>query len=217
MDVQEQTTSFTVPSACTVACEEEMSMEIFDTQTLLSPPLTPTLLTAKVSSSSPSLPISDKQPISFPLSNSVSSFTQLVGITSSIPSDPMSVDFFELFLTPSIVEYIVNQTNLYISQMSSPPQGWKPCTSDRLHSFWGLVIAMGINCLPNLRGYWSQVPLLGFPDLISSWPYQQFRALLSCLHFNDKTTAIPKGQPGYDQLHKVRPFLEWYWKVQNSV
>ena len=96
MDVQEQT-SFTVPSACTVTCEEEMSMEMVDTQTLFSPPLTPTLLPATVSSSSPSLPISDKRPTSLPLSYSVSSFTQLVAITSSIPSDPMSVDFFELF------------------------------------------------------------------------------------------------------------------------
>ena len=77
-DVQEQITSFTVPPACPVACEEEMSMEMVDTQTFLSPPLTPTLLPATISSSSPSLLISDKQPTSLPLSNSVSSFTQLV-------------------------------------------------------------------------------------------------------------------------------------------
>ena len=132
----------------------------------------------------------------------------MVGITSSIPSDPTSVDFFELFLIPSIIEYIVNLTYLYASQMSTPPQGWKLCIFDRLHSLLGLVIAMGIKRLPNLRDYWSQVPLLGCPDLISSWSYQQFRALLSCLHFNDNATAIPRGQTGYDSLHKVRPFLE---------
>ena len=136
----------------------------------------------------------------------MSSFPQLGGITSSIPSGPTSVDLFELFLTPSIIESIVNQTYLYVSQMSIPPQGWKPCTSDRLRSFLGLVIAMGIKRLPYLRDYWSQVLLLGCPDLISSWPCQQFCALLR--YFNDKATAIPKGQPGYDCLHKVRLFLE---------
>ena len=92
--------------------------------------------------------------------------------------------------------------------MSTPLQSWKPCTSDRLRSFLGLVVAMGIKHLPNLRDYCSQVPQLGCPDLISSWSYQQFRALLSCLHFNDNATAIPKGQPGYVHLHKVRHFLE---------
>ena len=92
--------------------------------------------------------------------------------------------------------------------MSTSPQGWKPCTSDRIRSFLGLVIAMGIKCLPNIGDYWSRVPLLGCPDLILSWPYQQFCALLSCLHFNDNATAIPKSQPRYDHLHKVRPFLE---------
>ena len=145
MDVQEQTTSFTVPSACTVACEEEMSMETVDTQTLLSPPLTPTLLPATVSSASPPLPIS------LLLSNSVSSFTQLVVITSSIPSDPTVSISLNFFLTPSIIEYVVNQTNLYSSQMSTPLQGWKPCTSDLLSLFWGLLIAMGIKRQPNLR------------------------------------------------------------------
>ena len=65
----------------------------------------------------------------------------------------MSVDLFEHFPTPSIIEYIVNQTNLYASQMSTLPQVWKPCISDRLRSFLGLVIAIGIKHLPNLRDY----------------------------------------------------------------
>lgn len=67
---------------------------------------------------------------------------------------------------------------------------------------------MGIKRLPNLEDYWSQDFLLGCPELVSSWPYRQFRALLSYLHFNDNNTFIPRGQPGHDRLHKLRPLLD---------
>lgn len=43
---------------------------------------------------------------------------------------------------------------------------------------------------------------------MSNWPYQQFRALLSNLHFNDNSTAVPRGEPGFDKCHKIRPILE---------
>ena len=93
-------------------------------------------------------------------------------------------------------------------QISTPPQGWKVCTSDRMCSFWGVVIAMGVKCLLNLMDYCSLLTLLGCPNMIKSWPYNKFCALLSSLYFSDNSSAILKGQPGYDRLHKVRPFLE---------
>ena len=149
----------------------------------------------------------DQLPAYFPLSDSVSSFTQSLGISVTLPPEATAVDYFELFFTPSIIEHIVDQTNSYASQMTTPPQGWQQCTPNRLRSFLGLVIVMGIKRMPNLRDYWSQHTLLGCPEVVSSWPYNQFRALLSCLHFNDNSSAVPKGQPGYDRLHKVRPLL----------
>ena len=39
-------------------------------------------------------------------------------------------------------------------------------------------------------------------------PYRRFRVLLSCLHLADNTKAVPRGQPGYDKLFKLRPLLK---------
>ena len=39
-------------------------------------------------------------------------------------------------------------------------------------------------------------------------PILRFKALLSALHLNDNTTAIPRGQQGHDKLHKVRPYFD---------
>ena len=67
-------------------------------QTLLLPPFSQTLLFATVSA----LLIPDKQPTSLPLSQSLSSFTVLVGITNSVPSEATAVYLFEKFWTPNI-------------------------------------------------------------------------------------------------------------------
>ena len=34
-----------------------------------------------------------------------------------------------------------------------------------------------------------------------------FFSILKELHFNDNGTAIPRGKPGYDRAHKVRPVI----------
>lgn len=86
--------------------------------------------------------------------------------------------------------------------------GWQTCTPERLKSFLGMMIAMGVKRMPSLRDYWSSNILLGCPEIVSNWPYQQFRALLSNLHFNDNSTAVPRGEPGFDKCHKIRPILE---------
>ena len=35
-----------------------------------------------------------------------------------------------------------------------------------------------------------------------------FSLLLRFLHLNDSTKYIPKGQPGYDPLYKLRPLVD---------
>ena len=142
------------------------------------------------------------------LAPSVLSFNQSIGSTVNFSPNATPVDFFEALMTSDVIDHIVTETNRFAAQRSSPLLGWESCTSDRLKSFLGLLIIMGIKRLPNLEDYWSTESYLGCPELVSSWPYRQFRALLSSLHFNDNSTAVPRGQPGYDRLHKVRPVLE---------
>ena len=146
-------------------------------------------------------------PTTLPMSSVVTPFNCPVGPTVFPPESSAAV-YFEYFMTPRIIDHIVTQTNLFASQRSTPLLGWETCTSDRLRSLLGLVIAMGVKRLPNLEDYWSQNSILGTPELVVTWPYRQFRALLSNLHFNDNRTAVPRGEAGYDRLHKIRPLLD---------
>ena len=54
---------------------------------------------------------------------------------------------------------------------------------------------------------------------VTSWPFatvtfssilkrDRFSLIMKFLHLNDSTKYIPKGQPGYDALYKLRPFLD---------
>ena len=36
----------------------------------------------------------------------------------------------------------------------------------------------------------------------------RFTAILSNLHVNDNSTYIPRNEPSYDPMHKIRPFLD---------
>ena len=36
----------------------------------------------------------------------------------------------------------------------------------------------------------------------------RFQLILRYIHCNDNSTAIPRGEPGFDRLHKVRPVLD---------
>ena len=53
-----------------------------------------------------------------------------------------------MLMTSDVIDHIVTQTNQFANQLSSPLLGWETCTEERLKSFLGLVILMGINRLP---------------------------------------------------------------------
>ena len=74
--------------------------------------------------------------------------------------------------------------------------------------FMGIHLAMGVHKLPSVEDYWSQHPLFGAKGINHGMLIWKFKALLSCLHLNDNTTARKRGEPGYDKLHKIRPVME---------
>ena len=101
------------------------------------------------------------------------------------------------------------QTNLYASQ--NPPSArynWEDTSPDEMMLFLGIVLATGINRLPEWQEYWSQNPILGSPEIVQGMSMTHFKALMSNLHVNDNSTAVSRNQPGYDKLHKIRPLLD---------
>ena len=73
----------------------------------------------------------------------------------------------------------------------------------------GIWIFMGFVKKPAIRDYWSQGLIEGeFPIITDTFPRNRFLAILGNLHFNDNALAEPRGSPGYDKLHKIRPVLD---------
>ena len=129
------------------------------------------------------------------------------------------IDFFQLLFTDDILQAIVEQTNLFAQQyinshqplpQRSRVQQWDRSPHDlvELKKFLALTIIMGLINYPTVEDHW-----------VTSWPFatttfntilsrDRFSLLMRFLHLNDSTGYIPKGEPGYDPIYKLRPFVD---------
>ena len=127
------------------------------------------------------------------------------------------IDFFQLFVTDDILEAIVEQTNLFAQQYidshelsrRSRVQQWAKSPHDvvELKKFLALIIIMGLISYPSIEDYWVSWPF-ATPTFSSILKCDRFSLLMRFLHLNDSSKYIPKGEPGYDALYKLRPFAD---------
>jgi len=85
----------------------------------------------------------------------VEPFEEPIGPTFLISPSPAEV--FGHFFTSTICDHIVQQSNLYASQVMGSERfaSWDPITADELRAFFGFCICMGVVRLPAVRHYWS--------------------------------------------------------------
>lgn len=67
---------------------------------------------------------------------------------------------------------------------------------------------MGIKRYPSYRDCWSSAPDLHDHYISSVMDVNRFGWLLSHIHLNDNSRMPKRGDPAFDKLYKVRPFLE---------
>ena len=142
----------------------------------------------------------------------VEPFTQPIGPTIQLGSGPLEV-FTSLF-TPALVDHIVLETNKYAAlcltsthQGEGPPPTWETDAAE-IRAYLGFAILMGFNKVPDLYDYWSTNPTFHYFPVASRIPRKRFLEIQRFLHFTDNETIIPRGEPGYDRLAKVRPVIE---------
>ena len=138
-------------------------------------------------------------------------------VTPMIGDRDKELVYLEQLLCDSVMQNIVDQTNLYATQERTIHRNnrtevtktlnWTDVTIPELKAFIGCLILMGIHVLPNLESYWSSDPVLGVADISKVMTEKRFQKILENLHLNDNNTVIGKGQPGYDKLHKVKPLV----------
>ncbi len=135
-------------------------------------------------------------------------FTQSVGPTG-VPVSDSPLEIFLRFYTPAILQYIVDETNRYASQMMTPSQHqkWTPLTAAELKAHMGFCMLMGIVRLPSIEDYWKKDTHYHYSPIASKISRDRFRDIRCYLHFCDNTTLPTPGTPGSDRIGKVRPLV----------
>ena len=143
---------------------------------------------------------------------SVDPFIQPVGPTVPVTSDPTEV--FLQFFTPELIEHIVVETNRYAAECllathngDGPVPEWET-SAEEIKAYLGFSILMGLNKLPDLYDYWSTSEVLHYFPVASRISRKRFLEIQRYLHLANNDTIVPRGQPGYDRLAKVRPVID---------
>ena len=85
---------------------------------------------------------------------------------------------------------------------------WYDTSPQEMKKFVGLTFLMGLIEKPQICNYWSTDPLIATPSFAEAMPRDRFYNLLSFLHINDNEQAVPRGDPNFDPLYKVKPIYD---------
>ena len=84
---------------------------------------------------------------------------------------------------------------------------WQPVALHEMKVFLSLVICMGLVEKRELSEYWSTDFVVDTPFFKKYMNRDSFQNILSNLHITDNSKAVPPGEPGFDPLYKIRPFV----------
>ena len=113
------------------------------------------------------------------------------------------LEFVRLFFDQGVVNHIRDQTKIYALQKDAKEFG---VSSAEVECLLGILAFTGIVKMPSYRSYWSNETR--YPVKADAMPRDRFEQIKKYLHFNDNLTQKPRGDPGHDKNHKVRPLIE---------
>jgi hypothetical protein len=125
----------------------------------------------------------------------------------------MEMEMFSHFFTPKLVDLIVLETNRYatlclssVASAGRPVRSWET-NAEELRAYLGFSMLMGLNRLPDLYDYWSLDECYHYFPVASRISRKRSLEIQRFLHFTDTTTVVPRGEPGYDRLARIRPVI----------
>ena len=147
----------------------------------------------------------------------VNKFRSSTGPRVPIPASILGT--FYLFFVPALLEYIVQQTNLYASQCMGADAfaAWDKITVPELTAYFGFLILMGLVPLPALADYWSKDEVFHYKPIASKISRDRFFELGRYLHFADNSTLAPPGSAEYNKIGKVQPLVDSLLEAFQSV
>lgn len=137
-----------------------------------------------------------------------------------IPNDVKSPgDFFDLFLTESFLNKIVQETNRYADQQVakfpvlrfSRLRDWKDTSAEELRVFFGLLMHTGTITLPSVAHYWKTNKLYNFDFWKNRMSRNRFQLILRFLHLNNNE------EQDNDRLFKVNPISQHFNETMDRI
>jgi len=121
-------------------------------------------------------------------------FTATAGIVQpcDLTADSMPIDFFQLFVTDSLIDLFADKTNRYATQYintaTKKPRSrvhrWNATDASEMRKFISLLLAMGIVKKPHIEDYWSTDPILSTPVFNDTMSRDRFELLLKFWQFS---------------------------------
>lgn len=124
------------------------------------------------------------------------SFSGTQGPTSKVEVNDMECpyEFFKLFFTDNLLNFLVRETNRYASQYLTKTKlspkcrakNWSPVTIEEMEVFLGLVSLTGlIDKKGWLASYWTRNLVLQTPFFGQCMPRDRLQLITTFLHFNN--------------------------------
>ena len=143
-------------------------------------------------------------------------YTATPGLSAELPEDPQPIDCFYLFFDREMWGLLVQETNRYTASRIengglkpfSRLRKWTPVTEDEMKVFLALLMTIGLVKKNDLEAYWTKEECIQTPFFSKNMSKDRLLAILSNIHLADNSAAIPQGQPGFDKLFKLRPFIK---------
>jgi hypothetical protein len=113
------------------------------------------------------------------------------------------IDFFFLFFTPTMLDTIVDNTNLYASSKGAGSTGrcWFDFTRKELIIWIALIIYQGLYKLPSLEQYWNENGRLPIHNISRQMSLKRFEQIKRYLHISSPAATIK------NYFDKLEPLL----------
>ena len=146
------------------------------------------------------------------LSNvTIPQFAEPTGPRHTLLSSASELSYLMLLFTVDIIVNIIAETNRFAAQCQADravrDQSWYDTTVEEMKAYLGINVMMGIHIMPQLDNYWSSDDYLGVRGIMAVMSRSRFKKITQYFHINDNTTAVARGERGYDPLNKIHPLL----------
>lgn len=136
----------------------------------------------------------------------VQNFDALMTVNKIYNNRSTPLTYFQDMFPTELIDLLVTNTNIYAAYNNS--KHWKDTTFEEVNAYLGLVILMSINPISDIKLYWSTDEFYKNTVISGVMPFKRFQKITENIHVSNILEELPRTDPNFDKLVKVRPIIE---------